>query len=419
MSGDRIDALRRALETDPTNDALRLMLAELLAEEMDHGAAAEEFETLFEAEALPDDKLLSAGRSALRGAKLQLAARLLEAAREAGLGTKELQDDLERELTDEGGLLKLADGADERAEAKMLEREHAITFADVGGLDDVKDAIHKTIILPFQRPDLYLKYGRRAGGGALLYGPPGCGKTLMARATAGECGLPFLNLRIEDILDSYFGASEQRLHAAFEQARAEAPCVMFVDELDAIAFPRRKHPGGMGRSLVDQLLQELDSIGADNDNLLILAATNAPWDVDDALKRPGRFDRLMFVPPPDEAARRAILTKELTKRPTDGFAIDPFAERTKLYSGADLVAVVERAVDEVIDVALASGKEVPIAAKHMQSGLDASEPTTLDWLATARNFVEFANESGRYDPVSAYLRSPEGKGARKVLKRRD
>ena len=149
----------------------------------------------------------------------------------------------------------------------------------------------------------------------LLYGPPGCGKTLLARATAGECGLPFLNLRMEDVMDPWFGVSEQQLHAAFEEAREAAPCVLFIDELDALAYSRRKAQGSAGRALVDQLLQELDAIGSDNDGMLVLAATNAPWDVDDALKRPGRFDRVCSCRRPTARRGARILELLLAERP--------------------------------------------------------------------------------------------------------
>jgi SpoVK/Ycf46/Vps4 family AAA+-type ATPase len=234
---------------------------------------------------------------------------------------------------------------------------------------------------------------------------------MIARATAGECELPFANVRIEHVLDPHFGISEQNLHDAFDTARATAPCVLFLDEIDAIGFARRKHVGSAGRPLVDQLLQELDAIGSDNRDLLVLAATNAPWDVDEALKRPGRFDRMLFVPPPDEQARHRILELLLDGRPTANLELDALACTTPLYSGADLRALVERAVDDVIDEAIKTGTEPPVTMRHLNGALKSMRPSTLEWLATARNYVEFANEGGRYDDVRAYLRSPEGRRA--------
>jgi transitional endoplasmic reticulum ATPase len=219
-------------------------------------------------------------------------------------------------------------------------------------------------------------------------------------------------VRIEDVLDPHLGLSERNLHDAFEQARLSAPCVLFLDELDALAYARRKQAGSAGRPLVDQLLQELDAIGSDNRDLLILSATNAPWDVDDALKRPGRLDRPLFVPPPDDRARRRILELALAERHAQGMDVKRLARGTALFSGADLWALVEAAIDEVIDEALDSGSEPPLTMAHLETALARARPTTLDWLASARNYVEFANQAGRYDEVASFLRSKEAKKLR-------
>ena len=422
MSAERLDGLRAAVELSPDNHGLRLVLADALRTEGLTLEALDQLAVLSEHAALPDDQLVSVGRLALDHGRLQLAARCLEAARRRGVpeGVVPLQRDVEAALGDSGIRQRTVEpGLDEDATGPPpLAPVDQATFADVGGLADVKEAIHKTIILPFQRPDLYERYGRRAGGGVLLYGPPGCGKTLLARATAGECGLPFLNVRIEDVLDPYIGVSESNLHAAFESARAAAPCVLFLDELDAVAYARRKQQGGGARALVDQLLQELDAIGSDNAQLLVLAATNAPWDIDDALKRPGRFDRMVLVPPPDPPARERILELQLADPPTRELDLPALARRTPLFSGADLRHLTERAIDAAIDETLRTGGDVPIGMTHLVRSLDQVSPTTLDWLATARNYVEFANESGRYDDVRAYLGGAEAKGVRRSRRKR-
>lgn len=431
---DRLEGLRAAVELSPDNDSLRLVLAEALFGEDLVEEALGHFEVLVQAGALPSEQLITVGWMALEQGRLALAARCLERARRAGVteGTHPLRERLEAELVSDG-IVRRVDGppgdedededdgdeADDDEEsrgrriARLVDQLEQVSFADVGGLKDVKKAIHKQIILPFQRPDLYERYGRRAGGGVLLYGPPGCGKTLIARATAGECGLPFLNLRMEDVMDPWYGVSEQQLHAAFEQARAAAPCVLFIDELDALAYSRRKSHGSAGRALVDQLLQELDAIGSDNAGMLILAATNAPWDVDDALKRPGRFDRVVFVPPPDDAARTKILEIVLAQRPVGAIDHGRIAKQAVLFSGADLHGVVERAVDAVIDETLEAGRDVLIGQAHLEQAVAAARPTTVDWLRTARNYVEFANDGGRYDDVRSYLASKEAKSMMK------
>jgi len=411
---DRVEGLRSALTAAPENHVLRLLLAEALVDGGKPAEALAEYDQLFVADQLDGAGLVAGGRAALAAGRHDRAQAFVDAAGTTGTvnGISELRNEINESLGLQQMVQLVKPGVDEDGVAGPeleLDPKTAVTFADVGGLDDVKKAINRTIILPFQRHDLYEKYKRGAGGGVLLFGPPGCGKTLLARATAGECGLPFSNVRIEEILDPYFGASEANLHDAFVQARRFAPCVMFLDELDAIAFARRKHTGSVGRSLVDQLLQELDAIGADNENILVLAATNAPWDVDEAMKRPGRFDRVVFVPPPDPPARARILALHLSDRPADNIDIDRLAKQTPLFSGADLRALVERAVDLVIDDALEHGEERPLRTGDLEQALKDMRPTTLEWIATARNYVEFANQGGRYDEVAAFLVSREAR----------
>jgi transitional endoplasmic reticulum ATPase len=395
-----------------------LLLTDVLIESGRPAEALPHLSALHEQGMLPHERLPGAGRTALSAGDLPLAGRFLEAAKNAGVvdGVADLQEELERELGASPPPTLAADAGPESdfVPEHFMEREPRVTFDAVGGLDAVKKTIHRTIILPFERPDLYVKYGRKAGGGVMLYGPPGCGKTMLARATAGECGLPFINVRIEDVLDPHLGISEQNLHEAFELARMSAPCVLFIDELDAVAYARRKQAGSAGRPLVDQLLQELDAIGSDNTGVLILSATNAPWDVDDALKRPGRLARPLFVPPPDDTARRRILELALSDRHAEGIDVKKLAKATPLFSGADLVALVEAGIDEVIDEALDTEQEPPLRMEHLEEPLRAARPTTLDWLASARNYVEFANQAGRYDEVAKFLRSSEAKKLREL-----
>jgi SpoVK/Ycf46/Vps4 family AAA+-type ATPase len=338
--------------------------------------------------------------------RLALLRSLLETARQKGVveGTGRLQQLVDEMISERSGV-KIKVGPEAETPFEADTSKETTTFDQVGGMEEIKRVIHRMVILPLSRPELYEKYGRKSGGGVLLYGPPGCGKTLLARATAGECGLPFINVRIEDVMDPYLGVSERNLHAAFERARANAPCVLFLDELDALAFARHKHGGSEARRLVDVLLQELDAIGSENDGLLVLAATNAPWDVDEAMLRPGRFDRVIFVPPPDEPARADILSVLVKDVPADGLDLKAIAGQTPMFSGADLRALIERGVDRVIDEALANGGEPPLAMRHLADVLNAVKPSTLDWLHRVRSYIEFANQSERYDDVASYLKS--------------
>ena len=171
-------------------------------------------------------------------------------------------------------------------------------------MDTVKDEVRMKIILPLQQPELFKAYGKKIGGGILMYGPPGCGKTFLARATAGEVNAGFLAVGISDVLDMWIGQSEKNLHGIFEQARSHKPCVLFFDEVDALGANRTDMLKSGGRQIINQFLSELDGVASSNDGVLILAATNAPWHLDPAFRRPGRFDRILFVPPPDASRAR-------------------------------------------------------------------------------------------------------------------
>ena len=409
MNDERIDALRQALGDAPDNHVFRKMLASELVLVEQWEEAFEHYELLLDQGQLKDDDLTEVGKRAAEQGRLDLAQACLVRAEELGVvnGMAELRRTVNKNLDTEGVLRLVRHGAGGKSDPVALEAEQVVDFSQVGGLTDVKKGINRMIILPFRRPDLMKKYGRKAGGGVMLYGPPGCGKTLMARATAGECELPFFNVRIEQILDPYMGVSERNLHEAFEQAREKAPCVLFLDELDALAYTRRKHHGNSSRALVDQLLQELDSIGSENDRMLILAATNEPWDVDDALKRPGRFDKLVFIPPPDKAARKEIFNLYLKDVPGSGINVSKLASLTPLFSGADIRALIESAVDEVIDQALDADREVPVTMESFVGPLEETRPTTIDWLMRARDYVTFANQGKKYADIAKFLKSAE------------
>src|SRR5215204_1846629 len=218
-----------------------------------------------------------------------------------------------------------------------LERPQ-ITFKDVGGMDALKEEIRLKIIYPLTHSDMFKAYGKTVGGGILMYGPPGCGKTHLARATAGEVKASFIAVGIHDVLDMWIGNSERNLHQLFEQARQNAPCVLFFDEVDALGASRTDMKTSAGRHLINQFLSELDGVKSSNDGVLILGATNAPWHLDSAFRRPGRFDQILFVPPPDAPARAGILRLHLRGKPAEDIDIDEVAKKCDGFSGADLKA---------------------------------------------------------------------------------
>lgn len=279
-----------------------------------------------------------------------------------------------------------------------------IDFQHVGGMEALKDDIRVAIVYPFQKPELYAAYGKKVGGGVLLYGPPGCGKTYIARATAGECEARFIAVGIEDVLDMWHGQSERKLHLIFDAARRNAPTVLFFDELDALAGKRSDMTHSPhARSLVNQFLAELDGAKGDNERVLTVGATNSPWHVDAAFRRPGRFDKIIFVPPPDLVARIEILKLHCANKPVDNIDWEKIAARMKRFSGADVAAVCDAAAERGLRESLKSGKLRPLTNADFQDALKNLRPTTDEWLATAKNYATYANQTGLYDAVAEYL----------------
>jgi SpoVK/Ycf46/Vps4 family AAA+-type ATPase len=204
------------------------------------------------------------------------------------------------------------------------------------------------IVHPFQKPELFKAYGKKGGGGMLFYGPPGCGKTFLARATAGECGAHFMAVGLHEVLDMWIGNSERQLHAIFEDARRRAPTVLFFDEVDALGMQRAKLVTGAMRGVITQFLSELDGFASPNERVLVIGATNTPWDLDPAFRRPGRFDQVLFVPPPDAPARAQILKLKLGDKPQGPIDLARLAEGTEGWSGADLEHLIEGATELAI-----------------------------------------------------------------------
>ncbi len=280
----------------------------------------------------------------------------------------------------------------------------AISFADVGGMEALKEEIRVKIIYPLRHPEVYAAYGKAAGGGVLLYGPPGCGKTHLARATAGEVKAGFLSVGINDVLDMWLGNSERNLHDLFERARRSRPCVLFFDEVDALGASRSDMRQSSSRHLINQFLAELDGPDSSNEGLLVLGATNAPWHVDNAFRRPGRFDRVLFVPPPDAPSRAQILEVLLRGKPLAEMDVTRVAAKTEAYSGADLRAVVDAAVEQKLREAVKTGKPTPLTTRDLLDAAGRTRPSTREWLATARNHALYSNQGGAYDEILDYLK---------------
>ena len=279
------------------------------------------------------------------------------------------------------------------------------TLADVGGMQSVKDRLTMAFLAPLRNPEIRKLYGKSLNGGLLLYGPPGCGKTYIARALAGEVGAAFMNIRISDILGQYIGESEANLHDIFETARANAPVVLFLDEIDAVGLKRSAATSSYMRALTNQLLMELDGIGADNEGVFILAATNTPWDVDTALRRPGRFDRCVAVLPPDGPARQAVLYHHLKSRPVEGIDMGYLVQQTDGFTGADLAHLVDSAVEFAMMDSVRTGNVRMVTMQDFLRALAQIRPSAGPWFVTARNIVEYGNRDGQYDDLAEYMKA--------------
>lgn len=278
-----------------------------------------------------------------------------------------------------------------------------IAFKEVGGMESVKEEIRMKILYPMKNPDLFRAYGKKVGGGVLLYGPPGCGKTLLSRATAGEIHANFISIGIHQILDLYIGESEKNLHRIFEMARENAPAILFFDEVDALAADRTDMRKSAGRTLINQFLAEMDGNVADNDGLLILGATNAPWHIDPAFRRPGRFDRVLFVPPPDEEARASIIEVLAQGKPVTDLDAKALAKKTGDFSGADLKAIFDQTIEKHLARAMKEGRVVPITTRDLLETAKNLKPTTRAWFESAKNYALYSNQGGFYNDVLSFL----------------
>jgi AAA+ superfamily predicted ATPase len=297
----------------------------------------------------------------------------------------------------------------ELRELVSQERGNRVTLADVGGLDAVKKQLEASFLGPMRNPGLRRIYGASMRGGLLLWGPPGCGKTFLARAVAGELGARFASVGLHEVLDMWLGSSERKLHELFEAARRNNPTVLFFDEVDAIGHARVDLKRHAGRNVVAQLLTELDGVDLSNDGVFVVGATNQPWDVDSALRRPGRLDRSLLVLPPDAPARKAILEYHLRDRPVAVGSLDSVVAASQSFSGADLRLVCEDAAQRALADAVRTGVPRPIDLADLMASAKSLRPSTTPWLEMASNFATYSNASGEYDELVAYLRS-RGKG---------
>ncbi len=232
-----------------------------------------------------------------------------------------------------------------------------LTFDDVVGLEDVKDEVRRLAIYPRQYPEVYKRFKKKMGGGILLYGVPGTGKTMIANAIANELGATFYPIKCSDLLSKWFGEAEQNVKDLFEEARKNPISVIFFDEFDALGTKRDTDSSSMKR-IIPELLIEMQRSQDGENTLIVIAATNRPWDIDSAFLRPGRFKLSIHVPLPDADARRAMIDSMLNNIPKDdNLEVEKIVQLSDGFSGADIVEVCEKLKDCAIDRIINEGGE--------------------------------------------------------------
>lgn len=399
-SSEAILRLEQLLEEHPEHAPAWLLRSKLLLGELDGEGAREAYNRAIEIDpALSEEALLrrireAGGRKSGGGFDRteRKPAPMMQSDFQAGAAYDPDDDEYEDEDFDDDSDLEIE-----------FEQNPDADFSRVGGMESVKEDIRMKILYPMENPELFEAYGKKAGGGVLLYGPPGCGKTLISRATAGEIKARFMSVGLHQILDMWIGKSEEKLHEIFELARRHAPSVLFFDEVDALAADRKDMRTSAGRTLINQFLAELDRESAKNDGVLVLGATNAPWHLDSAFLRPGRFDRLLFVPPPDEEARAEIVRILADGKPVTGLNPEALAKKLDGFSGADIQATFEQAIEASLAEAMKSGKIVPVTQKQLVKKTKQVKPSTRKWFESAKNYALYANQSGFYDEILEYL----------------
>lgn len=404
MASD-LQSLEQALLSDPFNSELRLQYTTALQNANRLLDAMQQFELLLKTEPKNASIQVLCASCELASGNENAALSRYKAARNLdGFVADETLEGLLAKAQNTGPNLSVIAGGGENVRQMSSRGEKDTHFEDVAGMAALKKMLRLQIIEPFRNPGLFQRFQKKAGGGVLLYGPPGCGKTLIARAIAGECNAEFQSIGISDVLNMWIGESERNLAAVFEQARSRRPCVMFFDELDALAYSRSKTSSSAARTVVNEFLAQLDGFSDDNEGVLVLAATNMPWDVDPAMKRPGRFSRQIFVPPPDEVARADMFRNKLRDVPADDIDFVSLAAATILYSGADIDGLIDIAKDLVLAEILDGGDERALANADILQALNEATPSTLEWLKTARNLVRYSGSDNSYKDVEKFLK---------------
>lgn len=256
-----------------------------------------------------------------------------------------------------------------KSKSAIKSKKSGITFDSIAGLENVKEIFKEKVIMPFEHPEIFEKYGKKAGGGILLYGLPGTGKTMFAEACSNELNATFISVKCSDIKSKWYGESEQKVKAIFSRAKKSSRAIIFFDEFEAIGAKRTEDSDNGNNDLVPEILAEMQGVGSSSSSsaIMIIAATNKPWSIDSAFLRPGRFDEKIYIPLPDYKARKRLFEIQLSKVPVSyDLSFDYLAEITEGFNGSDIKEVCEKLKMSAIKDSLSSGKEETIGMDDVE-----------------------------------------------------
>ncbi len=420
MRESLIRSLRLAVEQAPDDVPLRVHLGVLLLEDGDVDAAVASLASALVLEPGHEEARAGMARALADPATAAVPSAVEPSSRVAG-HADDPHDDEPRDddpeswppalpgTPGEAGSFDWETAEDDLRTASFRIDRPDLRLSDVGGMTQVKAALEQAFLAPLRNPELREAYGASLRGGLLLYGPPGCGKTHLARALAGELGASFLSVSQADLLDHESGSPARAVADVFEAARRAAPCVLFLDEVDAVAPRRSSSDSAWARAVVNQVLVELDGVDSRNDGLFVLAATNRPWEVDPAARRPGRLDRTLLVLPPDEPARREIARRRLEGRPVDDVDLDALARATSGMSGADVGYVCDLALQRALADSVATGTPRPVTDKDLRRARSSVTPSVGEWAASARSVVTYGVDDGTFAELREFLGMRRGR----------
>ena len=312
----------------------------------------------------------------LREARREMSQKLLELAKDSEEAKKQSRKagTVQRTKTENSAESEGDKGADQW----MVKEKPTLRFADVAGLEEVKQDIRLKMIYPFEHPELAKKFGVRLGGGILFYGPPGTGKTMLAKATAGEVDAAFFRVSSADMLSKWVGEAEQNIKKLFDAAASEKRAIIFIDEIEALIPARRDDGSSVMQRVVPQILQGMEGFDKKGDRaVLVMGATNVPWQLDPAVLRPGRFDDKVYIPLPDVPARRKLIELYLSKRPVaKEIDFDALANHLEGYSGADIKYICDRSATIPFLQSVATGQDGEIT-QHIIDDVVTTAPRSV------------------------------------------